>query len=103
MIKGQVYRVKRGVGKGGLGQRLSGKEFIAEGYWHELTGECVFESDLRNMAVLEFCQRVFDRIKDFDDRIPHEYEVIYGHIKEGNAWIGHLFFEGELKKVTKWI
>lgn len=103
MIKGQVYKVKRGVGRGGLGQKLSGKEFIAEGYWHELTGECVFDSDLGNMAVFEFCQRVFDRIKDFDDPIPHEYEVIYGHIKEGNSWIGHLFFEDELKKVTRWI
>ena len=97
--KNDICIVKRGVGKGGLGQKLSGKEFIVEGYWHELTGVCVFDYDLGNLAVFEFCQRVFPRIMNDGDKIPHEYEVVYGHIKEGDSYIGHLFFEDELKKV----
>lgn len=99
-ILNKKYKVKRGVGKGGLGQKLSGKVFIAEGYWHELTGKLVGDSDLSNMAVYEFINRTFNRIfPGVDDKIPNEETVIYGHIKEGPVYIGHLFFEDELKEI----
>ena len=97
MIKNKKYKVKRNVGKGGLGQKLSGKIFIAEDYWYNLTGELVGNSGLGNLAVNEFFVRTLDKYVD----IPDEDKVIYGHIKEGDFWIGHLFHESDLKEV-KW-
>lgn len=98
LIKNKKFRVKRNVGKGGLGQKLSGKIFIAEDYWVNITGKLIGDSGLGNLAVNEFFVRTLDKYID----IPDEDKVIYGHIKEGDSWIGHLFHETELKEVKKW-
>lgn len=89
-IKGKKFRVKKCVGKGLLDRQLGGKIFIAEGYWHELTGKSWADSDIHNPTILEFVSRNFDKYIDTET----ENDVIYGHI-DG---YGHLFHKDELKE-----
>ena len=90
-IKGKKFKVKNSIGKGALNKQLGGKIFIAEGYWHELTGKSWADSSLNNPAILEFVTRNLDKYIDTDT----ENDVIYGHI-DG---FGHLFHKSELKKL----
>lgn len=90
-LRGKKFRVKRNIKKGFLNRKLSGKIFIAEGYWHEITGKSWADTDLGNPAVLEFVDRNLDKYMDTDS----ENDVIYGHI-DG---FGHLFHKNELKKI----
>lgn len=90
-IKGKKFKVKKYIGNGALGRKLGGKIFIAEGYWHELTGKSWADSSLGNPAVLEFVNRNLDRYIDTKE----ENDVIYGHI-DG---FGHLFHKNELKRI----
>ena len=90
-VKVKKFEAKKSVGKGALNRQLGGKIFIAEGYWHELTGESWVDSRLDNPAVLEFVTRNLYKYIDTDV----ENDVIYGHI-DG---FGHLFHKSELKKL----
>lgn len=90
-LRGKKFRVRQSVGKGLLDRQLGGKIFVAEGYWHELTGKSWADWDLGNPAVYEFCKRTLGKYVDE----PTENNVIYGHI-DG---YGHLLHEDELKRL----
>lgn len=90
-IKGKRFIVKKHIKKGFLNRKLGGKIFIAEGYWHELTGKSWADSSLSNPAVLEFVTRNLDKYMD----ATTENDVIYGYING----FGHLFHKNELKKI----
>lgn len=79
-IKGKKFKIK---GRKGI--------FIAEDYWHKLTGKSWQDSELSNPAVFNFARRAFNKY----DNEKEEYKVVYGHING----LGYLFHIDELKKI----
>lgn len=79
-IKGKIFKVKGARGY-----------FVADGYWHKLTGKSWLDSDLRNPAVYNFAIRSIGKY----DNEENEFKIVYGHING----LGYLFHKDELKKI----